>query len=384
MAWPAMELERETTKATRAVIDLSAVGHNISEIRKKIGVKRRLMAVVKADGYGHGSLKVSTAALKNGADCLGVAFPEEALPLREAGIDVPIAVLGLIRPEESNKVADLALEQTICSMDLAEALDHAARNAGIKINVHVKVDTGMGRIGVLPGDALEFVRKVSRLENLRVKGIFSHFACSDEEDSAFTEHQINIFERVTREIESSGVHIPQKHMANSGGVLAYPASYYDMVRPGIMIYGLYPSAEVPRSVNLIPAMSLKSRVTQLKKVPPKTPVSYGRTYYTRRNTVVATIPIGYADGYNRRLSNKAYANIGGKKASLIGRVCMDMSMFDVSEFKNIREGDEAILFGSSPTIDEIAASLGTINYEIVCAVGKRVPRVYEETATYTD
>ncbi|MCG6878570.1 MAG: alanine racemase [Deltaproteobacteria bacterium] len=364
-------------RSTRAVVKLGAVGHNIAAAREKIGKKRGLMAVVKADGYGHGALEVSTTALSSGADCLGVAFPEEAEPLRKAGIDVPILVLGLIQPGEANKVVNLGLEQTVCSQEPAEALNSAAGNASVKIDVHIKVDTGMGRIGVLPHDLLEYCRKVKQLKHLNLKGIFSHFACADEKDTEFTNQQIRIFDQAVREIEASGLSVPQKHLANSAGVLAHPASYYDLVRPGIMIYGLYPSPEVARSIPLIPAMTLKSRVIQVKKVPPETPVSYGRTYYTGRPTIVATLPVGYADGYNRRLSNRSFATIRGERAPLIGRVCMDMCMFDVTAIKDIRPGDEAILFGEAPTTDDIAEGLDTINYEVVCAVGKRVPRIYE-------
>lgn len=364
-------------RSTRAVVNLGAVGYNIAAAREKIGKKRRLMAVVKADGYGHGALEVSTTALSSGADCLGVAFPEEAEPLRKAGIDVPILVLGPIQPGEAYKVVDLGLEQTVCSLELAEALNGAAGNASVRIDVHIKVDTGMGRIGVLPHDLLEYCRKVKRLKHLNLKGIFSHFACADEKDADFTNRQIRIFDQAVREMEASGISVPQKHLANSAGVLAHPASYYDLVRPGIMIYGLYPSQEIARSIPLIPAMTLKSRVIQVKKVPPETPVSYGRTCYTSRPTIVATLPVGYADGYNRRLSNRSFATIRGERAPLIGRVCMDMCMFDVTDVRDVKPGDEAILFGEAPTIDDIAEGLDTINYEVVCAVGKRVPRIYE-------
>ena len=373
-----MKTKQAMERATRAIVNLGAIAHNVSAIRKKIGEKANLMAVVKADGYGHGAVEVSLSALKNGATCLGVAFPEEAEPLRKAGINAPILVLGLIQPCEAYKVAASALEQTVCSLELAEALDQTARSASVKTDVHIKVDTGMGRIGVLPHDALVFARRVNRFKNLNLKGIFSHFSCADESDTTFSQKQIMIFDQLIREIEASGIRIPQKHLANSAGVLALPESYFNLVRPGIMIYGLYPSNEVTRSIPLIPAMTFKSKVAHIKKVPAETPVSYGRTHYTRRNTVAATLPVGYADGYNRRLSNEGYAFIQGKRAPLIGRVCMDMCICDVTHLKEVKVGDEAILFGEAPTIDELAAKLGTINYEVVCAVGKRVPRLYED------
>ena len=371
-----MRAGQETERSTRAIVNLAAVGHNIAVIRKKIGNRRELMAVVKADGYGHGAVEVSLSALKSGADCLGVAFPEEAEPLRKAGIRDPILVLGLIQPSEAYKVADSSLEQTVCSLELAEALDQTARSASLKTNIHMKVDTGMGRIGLLPHDAPDFARRVSRFKNLKLKGIFSHFSCADERDTTFSQNQIRVFDQVVREIEASQIKIPQKHLANSAGVLAHPASYYDLVRPGIMIYGLYPSQEVSRSVPLVPAMTLKSRIVYINQLPADTPVSYGRTYYTKKNRVVATLPVGYADGYNRLLSNRGYATIHDKPAPVIGRVCMDMCMLDISDMEDVKVGDDVTLFGENPTVDEIAGRSGTINYEVVCSVGKRVPRIY--------
>ena len=334
------------------------------------------MAVVKADGYGHGSVKVSLSALKGGADCLGVALPEEGEQLRKAGIEVPILVLGLIQPEEAYKVVDFRLDQTVCTLELAEALEQEARKVSIQVNVHVKVDTGMGRIGVTPQDALSFVRRISRFKNLKLMGIFSHLSSADEADKTLAKKQIAIFESVVREIEASGIEIPKKHIANSAGVLDLPESYYDLVRPGIMIYGLYPSMDVSRSIKLKPAMTLITKVIYLKSVSEGTPISYGRTFYTEKDTLVATLPVGYADGYSRLLSNQAYVLIKGRRATLIGRVCMDMCMIDVTGIEGVKPGDEVILFGEDPSVDEIARMIGTINYEIVCCVGKRVPRIY--------
>lgn len=365
-------------RPTRAVIDLGAISHNIAETRERIGDKKRLMAVVKADGYGHGSLEVSQTALKTGADCLGVALPEEGQLLRKAGIDVPILVLGPIEPKEAPKTVDSRLDQTVCSLELSEALDQVARKASVCINVHVKVDTGMGRIGVPPQDVLAFVRRIGTFKNLSVEGIFTHFASADEADKAFARKQIDIFDRVVREMHLAGIDIPQKHMANSAGILDLPESYYDLVRPGIIIYGLYPSDKVSRSVELKPAMTLKTKISFLKTVPPGTAISYGRTFVTDNETTVATLPVGYGDGYSRLLSNRGEVLINGQRAPLIGRVCMDMCMTDVSLVADLKPGDDVILFGEDFSVDEIAAMVGTINYEILCAVGKRVPRVYVE------
>ncbi len=334
------------------------------------------MAVVKADGYGHGSVEVSRIALESGADCLGVALPEEGEHLRKAGFDVPIVVLGLIQPNEAYKAVHSSLDQTVCSPELAEALDQEARKASVRINVHIKVDTGMGRIGVNPRDVSAFVRRIQRLKNLRVMGIFSHFASADKADKTFSEKQMETFNQVIREMQLTGIEIPQKHMANSAAVLDLPESYYDLVRPGIIIYGLYPSAEVSRNIKLKPAMTLRTKISYTKTVPPDTPISYGQTFVTDKKTTVATLPVGYGDGYSSLLSGRGEVLINGCRAPLIGRVCMDMCMVDVSRLEDVKAGDDVILFGQEPSVDEIAATIGTINYEVLCALGKRVPRIY--------
>jgi alanine racemase len=370
--------KRRVERPTQAVVNLKAISYNIAQIRKKIGERTDLMAVVKADGYGHGAAKVGLTALKSGANCLGVTLPEEGEDLRAAGISASIVVLGLIKPEEAHQTVKLKLDQTICTVEVAEALDQLAREASVKVKVHVKVDTGMGRIGVHPDEALGFVRRIRRFKNLNLEGLFSHFASADEADKTFPKKQIEIFDGVVREIEASGIKIRKKHMANSAGILDLPESYYDLVRPGIMIYGLYPSQEVSRSIPLKPAMTLKTQVVFLKLVPPGTPISYGRTFATQRESLVATIPVGYADGYSRLLSGRGRVLIKGHRVPLIGRVCMDMCMIDISQVGNVQQGDEVILFGGDLPVDEIAGMAGTINYEVICAVGKRVPRIYVE------
>lgn len=370
------EREMCVGRSTKAIVHLDAIAHNVAQIRKRIGSDREVMAVVKADGYGHGAVEVSLSALKSGANCLGVAVPEEGEKLRRAGVDVPVTVLGLIQPEEAYKVIDLGLEQTVCSLEVAEALNEIASNKGAVVNVHIKIETGMGRVGVQPIDALAFVRRLGRFKNLKLKGIFSHFSCADEVDKTFAKKQVEIFDGVVREIEASGIRIPKKHMANSAAILDLPESYYGLVRPGIMIYGLYPSPEVSHSIELKPAMTFMTRVTFVKRVLSGTSISYGRTFITDKETPVATLPVGYADGYSRLLSGRGEVLIKGHRVPLIGRICMDMCMIDVSGVENVRPGDEVTLFGEGLPVDEVAEKLGTINYEVVCAVGKRVPRVY--------
>jgi alanine racemase len=357
-------------------VNLKAISDNILQIRKRIGDRRDLMAVVKADAYGHGAVQVSRVAIQSGATCLGVSSPEEGEELRKAGIDIPILVLGLIQPEEAYKPLSLKLEQTLCSLELASALNQEARKASTRVNVHIKLDTGMGRIGILPKDTLAFVRSIRRFKKLNLKGIFSHFSSADDLDKTFARKQLEIFQSLVREIEDTGIHIPQKHMANSAAILDLPESYLDLVRPGIMIYGLYPSPHVSRSLKLRPAMTLRTKVSYVKSVPAGTPISYGRAFFTQKKTQVATLPVGYADGYSRLLSNQGTVLIQRQRAPIIGRVCMDMCVVDVSGIKNIHAGDEVILFGERLSVDEVARNMGTINYEVVCGIGKRVPRVY--------
>jgi len=363
-------------RATKAVINLGAISHNVAAIRKRIGNKRGLMAVVKADGYGHGAVEVSRVALRSGADSLGVALPEEGQLLREAGIEAPILVLGLIQPEEAYKVVNFRLAQTVTSIELLRALDQEGHKASTEVKVHVKVDTGMGRIGVKPEEAVSFIRKVKSFKSLNLEGLFSHFSSADEKDKASSQRQLQLFDQVIHEVQLAGIELPKKHIANSAAVLDLPESYYDMVRPGIMVYGLYPSREVSHSIELKPAMTLKTRVSAVKVVPPGTPISYGRTFITKKKTMVATLPVGYADGYRRLLSNRGVVLIKRCRAPLIGRVCMDTCMVDVSDVEDVQPGDEVILFGEEISVDEVAASIGTIVNEVVCAVGERVPRLY--------
>lgn len=370
------QARQSVERATRAIIDLGAVSHNVAEIRKKIGNERGLMAMVKADGYGHGAVEISRTALRSGADSLGVAISGEGQQLREAGIEVPILVVGLSPPEEAYKVIKFRLSQTVATVELLEALDSEAGKASTKVNVHVKVDTGMGRVGINPDDAVSFVRRVKDFRNLNLEGIFSHFPSSDERDKTFSMGQLQLFNQVISNLQLAGIEVPQKHMANSGAVLDLPQSYYDMVRPGIMLYGIYPSSEVSRSIKLRPAMTFKTKVAQVKVVPPGTPISYGRTFITNKKTTVATLPVGYEDGYNRLLSNRGEVLIKGHRAPVIGNVCMDMCMIDASGVEDVRPGDEVVLFGEDPPVWEFATKIGTIPNEVVCAVSKRVPRLY--------
>ena len=367
-------------RQTWAEIDLSAIAHNVRRVRGKIGPRTKLMAVLKADAYGHGAVAVAPIALKNGADWLGVAIVDEGARLRRAGIEAPILVFGLTSPGEIPTLLSYDLIPTICSLDYAKSLSAEARLRNRVVMVHIKIDTGMGRIGLSPDDAPDFVRRVTELENIQVEGLYTHLSCAEEEDGNFTPGQLEVFCALGERLANSDVHIPLKHAANSAGLLNYPDSHLDIVRSGLAIYGLYPSPEMAKTIDLKPAMCLKTRVSYLKKVGTGKPISYGRTFMTDRDTIVATLPVGYADGYSRSLSNCGEVLVRGQRAPIIGQVCMDMCMVDVSSVEAVRADDEVVLIGKQGgeeiSADDLAAKLGTINYEVVCSIGKRVPRKY--------
>ena len=368
------------TRPTFAEIDLDAIEFNLGQIRKLVGPDVKICPAVKADGYGHGAVEVSRTVLDAGAEMLGVATVEEALELREAGIEAPILIFQCIFEDQIRELVRNDLSTTVCDGKFASALSKEARTAGKTAKVHIKVDTGMGRIGIPPDDAVGLALELSKMPGLEIEGIFTHFPSADEEDLTFSRQQTEQFTQATQAIEAAGVQIPLRHTANSAAILNMPETYFDMVRPGIMLYGLYDSEHVSREVPLRQSMTLKTRIVFLKELPPGKTVGYGRTFTTSGSTLVATIPIGYADGYNRLLSNRASVLVRGKRVPVIGRVCMDQTMLDVTDVPGVSVGDEVVLYGSQGdeqiSIEEIAALQGTISNEVICAVGKRVPRVY--------
>lgn len=367
-------------RPTIAEVDLAAIRHNIRQIRNLLSPETRILAIVKANAYGHGALKVSAAALAAGADGLGVAIPEEGAELREGGFTVPILVLGLILPEQASLVVDHDLIPAISTFDAARALAEAAHCKGRRARVMVKIDTGMGRVGLKPQDALPFIQSLQAMEGLEFQGIFTHLATADAADKSFANFQLESFSALVRDLKQAGYSPPWVSAANSATIIDLPHGHFNMVRPGIILYGLHPSREMHRTLDVRRAMALKTKIVYLKEVPPGTKVGYGSTYVTRQRTFLATLPVGYADGYSRHLSNKGSVLIGGRRCPVVGRVCMDQIMVDLGPTTNAQIGDEAVLFGqqkgSEITVDELAELAGTINYELVCAVSSRVPRVY--------
>lgn len=365
-----------------AEIDLDAIAHNTREIKKLTGSKVEMMGVVKADAYGHGVLEVVRTLLDNGVTQLAVSMLDEAIQIRKMGIDVPILVLNYTDPARADEIIHNRVTQTVFSTDLAQALSIAAVRLGKDVRIHVKVDTGMTRVGFIPGyNAVRNIMEISRLPGIILEGIFTHFASADESDKSYTLMQFERFMNLCTELTRAGIHIPVKHVCNSAGILQYPEMHLDIVRPGIILYGLYPSREVAGKIDLRPAMTLKANVIFVKDVDKDTYVSYGRTFRTDRKSRIATIPIGYADGYTRLMSNKGRMLVNGEYAPVIGRICMDQCMLDVTDLKHdVHVGDEVVIFGrqngSCISVDEIADQVGTINYELVCIIGKRIPRVY--------
>ncbi len=370
------------TRPVWAEVDLDNIRHQIRKISDHIGSRPEIMAVVKADGYGHGALPVAEAALEAGAGRLAVALPEEGMELRAAGISAPIQVLGEIDRNQARIILEYDLIPTICRQDTPEFLQKLASENEKTVPAVIKIDTGMGRIGIQPEELNSYYEKITSFSRLKVDSLMTHFATADEKNKEFTREQYRRFEKAVqklRENKDKGLEI-NCQVANSATVIDLPEYSLDIVRPGIMLYGLPPSREVDQSFDLKPVLELKAKIAYLKRVPSGTPISYGSTYITEREAEIATLPLGYADGYPRLLSNQADVLVNGKRAPVRGRVCMDQLMIDVSDISQVEEGQEVTLIGregdSEITAGELAEMIGTINYEIVSRLGKRVPRIY--------
>ena len=373
--------ESLSERPTVARIDLSALTHNYHEARRR-AAQCKMLAVVKAQAYGHGAVAVARHLSVLGADMLGVALVEEGRELRQAGIDKPILVMGALFPEQADEIARWDLTPAVYTLPLVRALSVAAGRMKKSLSVHVKIDTGMGRIGLQPEAAPDFIGEVLQSGGLRLEGLMTHFADADLRDKQFAAAQIGRYETLVKRMSERGVIVPLRHAANSAAVLDFEPAFFTMVRPGLMLYGYNPLEQISAGIDLYPVLSLVSRIAYLKKVPAGIPISYGRTFVTARESLIATVPIGYADGYSRGLSNRGEALVRGVRAPIAGRVCMDMTMLDVTDVPNVREGDDVALIGSMGSerisADEIAHKTGTIAYEVLCNIGSRVPRVYRE------
>lgn len=363
-------------RPTRAEVNLGRIAHNFREIRKLLLPKIKVMVCVKADAYGHGLIPVAKKVVSCGADYLGVASVDEGIALRENHIRTPVLILGMVLSGDIVPLFKYNLTPTVCTKELAGSINSLGRSVGRKINVHIKVDTGMGRLGILQKDAFDFVKRVRRMRFINIEGVFTHFPLADS-DARFTLRQIELFARLVEELKRSGIDIPLVHAANSMGLIGYKMSHFNMVRPGLAIYGLYPRAGL--KIKLKPVLSLKTRVIFVKNVPAGYGISYGHEYVTKKATRIAILPIGYGDGYPRNLSNRAPILIRARRFKISGRICMDQIMVDVGR-NRVEVGDEVVLIGNQGakgiTAEELAGLAKTISYEIVCGLGSRIPRIY--------
>lgn len=365
-------------RAVWAEIDLKALENNIRNIKSCIKNKAKWCAVVKADAYGHGAVAVARKAVEQGADYLAVAVISEAISLRQAGFTTPILILGTTPVEASADLVAYDITQAVYTVEQAKAISAEAVRQGKTTKIHMAVDTGMSRIGVRPEQAGDLAQALSVMPGIELEGMFSHFALADAKDKSFAYQQVEAFKLAISKVEAKGVNIPIKHIANSAAILEMPEAHFDMVRAGIILYGLWPSDEVEHVIDLQPIMELKAQIVYVKTLHPGESISYGCTFTAQRESRIGTLPMGYADGYTRMFTGKAQVDYQGKRAPIAGRICMDQCMVDLTDVPELQQGDVVTLYGSaSLTMDEAASWLGTINYELPCMLNARVPRVYK-------
>ena len=378
----------ELKKRAWTEINLDAVANNIKNIREYVGRDVKIMGIVKADAYGHGFAEVADVLLNNGADCLAVACIDEAIQLRRIDVGCPILILGYTDIAYAERIVENDITPACFSYEFASAVSKAAVKLRKNAKIHIKIDTGMGRIGlkyteddVINQKTIDTLLKIAVLPGIDIEGIFTHFSVADDNDDDYTRMQFNRFKAVCDRLKDNGLDVPLKHCCNSAALIRFPEMYMDMVRPGIILYGHRPSDFVDCGrLHLKPAMEFKARITHIKEVDKDTSISYGRKYTTEDRRRIATVSVGYADGYSRVLSGKSMVIAGGKLCKIVGNICMDQCMIDITNVNNIAIGDDVILFGKSDDIElpveSLAEKMGTISYEILCNIGKRIPRIF--------
>ena len=373
-------------RATRAEIDLTAFRHNLQNLRKYLDPQTRIMAIVKADAYGHGAVSCARIAVESGAaNYLGAGVIEEGIELRENGLNAPILILGSIFPDEAEDLVRHNLATILCTQPLAQALSKEAEKQDKTVSVHIKVDTGMNRLGISPENLPALLDQVRNLKNLKIEAVSTHFSSADDEDLSVTQAQLEKFQTALTILQKEGVHTPIVHCANTSALFKFPESHFNMVRPGLILYGVLPSPSLRPVIDqgenpFQPVMQWKSQIILLKPIAKNQPVSYSGSFTTQRDSLIATLPIGYADGLHRMLSNKMDVLIRGRRAPLVGNICMDMILIDVTDIPDVQAGDEVVIFGRQGdemiSVEELAIKGKTISYEILCSVSKRVPRIY--------
>jgi alanine racemase len=370
-------------RPTCCIIDHDALRWNLSQIRARVGGAVKILSMIKANAYGHGAVAAAKTLGNAGSDAFGVATVEEALELRRAGIDKPILVVAGIYPDQVGEFLTHGLTPVIHDLDRTRELDQAVQERGTTLGVHLKIDTGMGRLGLRAEEADRWIRSIKNLRALTIAGVFSHFSYAESVAGDYTQSQLAIFRKVLDRLGAEGIGPPLAHLANSAATITLAASYFDMVRPGIMLYGVYPAPAMMKQITLKPVLTWKTKILQLKKVPAGASISYGQTFITQRESMIATLPAGYADGYPRLLSNRGEVLVRGQRAKVAGRVCMDLTMIDVTDIRNVQAGDEVVLLGRQGadeiSADEIASWASTISYEILTSISARVPRIHHNS-----
>jgi len=378
-----MNIVQVRGRPTVCLIDHEALRWNARQIRARVGAKVKILCMVKANGYGHGAAAIARTLAAAEADAFGVATLEEALELRRSDIRKPILVLAGAFPEQLDEFIDHDLIPVAHDLASLKILDAEAQRRQAPLKFHLKIDTGMGRLGVPATEADKWIPELKNLKALALDGVFSHFSTAESVEGDYTRRQLKIFNGVIAQLRAQDLTPPLIHLANSAATITRPAAYFDMVRPGIMLYGVYPSPAMAQQIVLKPVLSWQTTILQLKKVPAGTSISYGQTFVTQRESLIATLPIGYADGYSRLLSNRGEVLVGASRAPVVGRVCMDLTMIDVTDIRNVQPGAEVVLLGrqgaAEISADEMAAWTNTISYEILTSIGARVPRIHHNS-----
>jgi alanine racemase len=367
-------------RPTFCFIDHQALRSNLQQIRQRVGSQVKILSMVKANAYGHGAAAVARTLADAGSDAFGVATLEEGIELRQTGIKEPILVVAGIYEAQLADVFAQGLTPVAHDLARLSDLEKAVRDQGTTLDVHVKIDTGMGRLGLVAAECENWIGALKDLKAIKIAGVFSHFSHAESVEGDYTQRQLAVFKQVIERLRAEDTCPALVHFANSAATITLPAAYFDMVRPGIMLYGVYPSPVMANQISLTPVLAWKTKILQLKKVPCGTSISYGQTFITQRESLIATLPVGYADGYSRLLSNCGEVLVGGQRAKVAGRVCMDLTMIDVTDIRNVQQGDEVVLLGrqgsAEISADQIAAWANTISYEILTSISARVPRIH--------